>query len=57
MDYVLPGSSVHKILQARMLEWVVISFSRESSWPRNQTKVSWIADRFFTDSYIQVAGI
>ena len=28
-----PGSSVHGILQARILEWVAISFSRESSWP------------------------
>ena len=32
-----PGSSVHGILQARILEWVAISFSRESSQPRNQT--------------------
>ena len=32
-----PGSSVHGILQARILEWVVISFSRESSPPRDQT--------------------
>ena len=31
MDYSLPGSSVHGILQARILEWVAISFSRESS--------------------------
>ena len=29
MDYILPGSSVHKILQARILEWIVISFSRD----------------------------
>ena len=35
-----PGSSVHRILQARILEWVVISFSRGSSWPRDQTQVS-----------------
>ena len=35
MDYSLPGSSVHGILQARILEWVAISFSRGSSWPRN----------------------
>ena len=35
-----PGSSVHGILQARTLEWVAISFSRGSSWPRNQTQVS-----------------
>jgi len=36
MDYSLPGSSVHGILQARILEWVAISFSRGSSQPRNQ---------------------
>ena len=35
-----PGSSVHGILQARVLEWVAISFSRGSSWPRDQTYVS-----------------
>ena len=39
-DYNLPGSSVHEISQARILEWVAISFSRGSSWPRNQTHVS-----------------
>ena len=37
LDYSLPGSSVHGILQARILEWVAISFSRGSYWPRNQT--------------------
>ena len=37
-----PGSSVHGISQARILEWVDIFFSRESSWPRNQTCVSCI---------------
>ena len=42
------GSSVHGILQARILEQVVISFSRGSSQPRNQTQVSCIAGRFFT---------
>ena len=41
-DYSLPGSSVHGISQARILEWVAISFSRESSWPRNWTQVSCI---------------
>ena len=40
MDYSLPGSSVHGIFQARILEWVAISFSRRSSWPRNLTQVS-----------------
>ena len=44
----LPGSSVHGILQATILDWVAIPFSRGSSWPRNQTGVSCIADRFFT---------
>ena len=44
----LPGSSVHGILQARILEWVVIPFSRGSSQPRNQTWVSCIAGRCFT---------
>ena len=39
MDCSLPGSSVLGILQARILEWVAISFSRESSWPRNQIQV------------------
>ena len=38
----MPGSSVHGILQARILEWVAISSSRGSSWPRNPTRVSCI---------------
>ena len=42
MDHSLSGSSVHGILQARILECVAIPFSRESSWPRNQTQVSCI---------------
>ena len=42
MDHSLTGSSVHGILQARILEWVAISFSRGSSWPRDQTWVSCI---------------
>ena len=48
MDYSPPGSSVHGILQARILEWVAIPFSRGSSQPRDQTLVSCIAGRFFT---------
>ena len=48
MDCSPPGSSVHGILQARILEWVAIPFSRGSSWPRDQTPVSYIAGRFFT---------
>ena len=43
-----PGFSVHGILQVRVLEWITIPFSRGSSWPRNWTWVSHIADRFFT---------
>ena len=39
----LPGSSVHEILQARILEWVAISFSRGSFQSRNQTHVSCIS--------------
>ena len=42
------GSSVHGILQARILEWVAIPFSRGSSQPRDQTGVSQIVGRFFT---------
>ena len=42
-----PGSSIHGILQARILEWVAISFSRGSSWPRDRTQVSLIAGRRF----------
>ena len=48
MDFNLPGSSVHGILQVRILEWVAIFFSRESSWPRDRSWVSYIAGRFFT---------
>ena len=40
--------TVHGILQARILEWVAISFSRGSSQPRDRTQVSCIVDRFFT---------
>ena len=47
MDCSLPGS-VHGILQARILEWVAISFSRGSSQPRDWTQVSHIAGRCFT---------
>ena len=41
-------SSVHGISQARILEWVVIFFSRGSSRPRDQTQIPYIAGRFFT---------
>ena len=50
MDGSPPGSSAHGIPQARILEWVAISFSRESSQPRDWTQVSGIAGRFFTIS-------
>ena len=43
MDCSLPGSSVHGILQARILEWFAISFSRGSSGPRNQTHISCVS--------------
>ena len=48
MDCSPPGSSVHGILQARVLESVAISFSRGSSQPRDQIQVSCIPGRFFT---------
>ena len=44
-----PGSLVHAISQARILEWVVIFFSKRSSLPSNWIHVSCIVDRFFTD--------
>ena len=40
MDCSLPGSSVHEILQARILDWVAISSCRGSSQPRDQTRIS-----------------
>ena len=48
MDSNLPDSCVHGILQARILEWVAVPFSRGSSQPRDQTQVFRIAGRFFT---------
>ena len=56
MDYSLPGSSVHGILQARILEWVAISFSRGSSRPRNRTWVCCIVGRFFTHWAVREAS-
>ena len=49
MDCSLPGSSVHGILQARILQWVAISFPRGSSQSRKWIQVFCIAGRFFTD--------
>ena len=48
MDCTLLGSSVHGILQARILEWVVVPFSRGSSQPKDRTQVFCIVGRFFT---------
>ena len=51
MGYSLPGSSVYGILQARILEWVAMFSSRESSWPTDKTprlKFPALAGRFFT---------
>ena len=48
LDCSLSGSSIHGIFQARVLEWVAISFSRRSSQPRVRTQVSRIAGRRFT---------
>ena len=53
MDWGSPGSSVHGILQARILEWVAIPFSRRSSQTRDWTQVSSIAGRLFT--FIQIS--
>ena len=47
-DYSPPDFSVHGILQARILEWIAIPFSRGTSQPRDRTLVSCIAGRFFT---------
>ena len=47
-DYSPPGSSVCGISQARILEWVAISSSRGSSWPRDWTCLSCLAGGFFT---------
>ena len=48
MDCSPPGSSVHGIFQAWVLEWVAVSFSRRFSWPRDRTWVSHIVGRRFT---------
>ena len=64
MDCSLPGFSIQGIFQARILEWVAISFSR-SSWPRDWNWVSCIVSRCFTiwatrevqDSWVQIAEV
>ena len=55
MDCSLPGSSVHGILQAKILEWVAVSFSRGSSPPTNRTWVSCIVGRLFIDRAMREA--
>ena len=47
LNYTIPGSFVHGILQARILEWIAVPFFREFSQPRDQTQVSLIAGGFF----------
>ena len=47
-----PGSSVHRISQARILEWLAVLFFRGFSWPRDQTRVPCIAGRFFGASLV-----
>ena len=49
MNCSIPGSSFHGIFQARILEWFAISFSKGSSHPRDWTRVSCLAGRFFTN--------
>ena len=51
-----PGSSVHVISQARM-EWVAISFSKGSFWIKNQTRVSCVAGRLFTNWAMREAPV
>ena len=55
-DCSLPGSSIHGTFQARVLEWIAISFSRRSYRPRDQTQVSHIVGRHFT-VWVTVHGI
>ena len=57
MDCNLPGSSVHGVFQARILEWVAIPFSRGFSGPRDRTHVSCFAGGFFTTSATREAQI
>ena len=52
-----PGSSVHGILWARILEWVAFAFSRGSPQPRGGTQASCTAGRFFSIGAMREAGI
>ena len=57
MDCCLRGSSTHGIFQVRVLEWAATSFSRGSSWPRDRTWVSRIANRcFYHLSHLWIQG-
>ena len=55
MDCSLPGSSLHGILQARILGWVAVPLSRGCSQPRDRTWMSYIAGRFFIISVTREA--
>ena len=54
VDFSPPGSSIHGILQARILEWVAISFSRGSSQPRDQTSNSCFGIAWFELTFTQI---
>ena len=56
MDYSPPDSSAHGILQASILERVTMPFSRGSSPPRDETRTSCIAGRFFTTEPLGTSG-
>ena len=55
-DCSLPGSFIHGVFQARVLEWVATSLSRRSSWPRDWTRVSCSVGRHFTTREVTVQG-
>ena len=57
MDCSPPSSSVHGILQAKILEWVAMPSSSGSSWLRDQTQVAWITGGFFTIWAIEEAFV
>ena len=57
MDHSLPGSSIHGIFQARVLEWVAISFSRGSSQPRDWTQVFRITGSCFIIPYNKLINV
>ena len=52
----LPSFSVHGIFQSRILPWIAISYSKEFSWPKDQTQVSCIACKFFTIGPCEAKG-